>query len=95
MLITADIDYINETLDQLNGVHLDAVFVNPLFFNALCRKNFFGGRLTTDRICVYHIPFIEDDAFGIRNQLQRDLDKWDPACSSIVAMTESFQTILL
>ncbi len=95
VLFTADIDYVNETLDQLGGIHLDAVFVNPLFFKALCQKNFFGGRLKTDRICVYHIPFISDDCFGIRDQLKRDLDKLDSDLCSVITMTEPFQTILL
>lgn len=95
VLFTADIDYVNETLDQLDGVHLDAVFVNPLFFKALYQKNFFGGRLKTDKICVYHIPFISDDCFGIRDQLKRDLDKWDSDLCSVITMTEPFQTILL
>ena len=35
VLLTADADYTIETFEQISCVHINAAFVNPLFFNAL------------------------------------------------------------
>ena len=35
VLLTADVDYTIETFEQISCVHINAAFVNPLFFNAL------------------------------------------------------------
>ena len=35
VLLTADVDYTIETYEQISCVHINAAFVNPLFFNAL------------------------------------------------------------
>ena len=35
VLLTADVDYTIETFGQISCVHINAAFVNPLFFNAL------------------------------------------------------------
>lgn len=35
VLLTADVDYTIETIEQISCVHINAAFVNPLFFNAL------------------------------------------------------------
>ena len=32
-LLTADVDYTIETFEQISRVHMNAAFVNPLFFN--------------------------------------------------------------
>ena len=35
VLLIADVDYTIETFEQISCVHINAAFVNPLFFNAL------------------------------------------------------------
>ena len=35
VLLTADVDYTIETFEQISCVHINAAFVNPLFFNVL------------------------------------------------------------
>ena len=62
VLFTADADYTLETFPGLPP--LDAVFVNPLFFRALRTGRFFQGALPARTICVYHVPFPEDDRAG-------------------------------
>ena len=70
VLITADIDYTYETLSMLDGILLDAVFVNPLFFSALSSNHFFKGKLNAKNICVYHIPFAPDDKLNMRSSIE-------------------------
>ena len=66
ILFTADMDYVTEDLSRLKDVRLRAAFINPLFFSVLRRGRFFHGKLNTGRICVYHVPFAEDDEMGMR-----------------------------
>lgn len=61
VLFTADTDYLYETLSHLSGTHLDAVFLNPLFYQACFNRRLFRGYFDTDTLCVYHVPFREDD----------------------------------
>lgn len=95
ILITADVDYTAETFDMLAGLHFRAVFVNPLFFGALCHGRFFRGSLDAEQICAYHVPFARDDSFGIRAQLKRDMDRWEKQGKAPFAFTEAGQTLTL
>lgn len=76
VLFTADADYTTETFSNLKGVSLRAAFVNPLFFGALRHDKFFKGTLDTKTICVYHVPFPEDDKMRMRASIARDLLTW-------------------
>lgn len=95
VFIAGDIDYINETLWQLNQIELEAAFVNPYFFSALERGNFFRGKLLAANIVVYHVPFKDDDMFNIRSNLKRNLDEWKDEKRKVQALTEKYQTIFL
>lgn len=78
VLFTADVDYTTETFAALEDIRLRAAFVNPLFYSALRWKKFFKGTLNTEHICVYHIPFAEDDSMGMRHDLARNVVSWPP-----------------
>lgn len=95
VLFTADMDYVSEDLSVLGERRLRAVFVNPLFFTALRTGRFFRGTLHTDEICVYHVPFAEDDADAMRSHLRYGMDRWDADKPAVSALTEPFQHILL
>ena len=77
LLFTGDVDYVNETLSFLPETGLDAVFVNPLFFSALCRRRFFKGDLNSAVFCVHHLPFAHDDALQANTSLERELQRWE------------------
>lgn len=95
ILLTADVDYVHETLEMLKPYAIDAAFVNPLFFGALCHRKFFRGTLDAQKIFVYHVPFPEDDAMRMLPTLQRDLSAWHEPGRPAVALGTPFQEIEL
>ena len=95
ILITADTDYISESLSAVGEEPLRAVFLNPLFFTVLRAGRFFKGKLRTDTFCVYHVPFAADDTDGMRSHLAYNLDRWGADRPPAVALTEPFQQIVL
>ncbi len=76
LLFTADVDYVNETLEQVRDIPLQCAFVNPLFFNDLRRKRFFHGELQAKSYCIYHVPFSQDDSMGMRPVLANEMVRW-------------------
>lgn len=76
VLFTADVDYTTETFATLGDTHLRAAFVNPLFYSALRWEKFFKGTLNAEHICVYHVPFAENDSMGMRQTLARNVAAW-------------------
>ena len=95
ILLTADVDYTTETLESIQDLPIKAAFVNPLFFNALCRRKFFKGTLPGQSIFVYHVPFPEDDSMWMLPTLRRSLEAWPPDGRPVTALTEPFQEIEL
>ncbi len=95
ILLTADVDYTTETLGSIQDLPIKAAFVNPLFFNALCRRKFFKGTLPGQSIFVYHVPFPEDDSMWMLPTLRRSLEAWPPDGRPVTALTEPFQEIEL
>ena len=93
VLFTADVDYMFESLDVLNGIPLRAVFLNPLFFSGLRRGRFFKGSLATTTYCLYHIPFSEDDSLRMRKNLANDLLAWPPERGETLVLCDSLQHI--
>lgn len=95
ILFTADMDYISEDLSCLGHTALSAAFINPLFFSALRHGKYFRGKLNTRRICVYHVPFAEDDTMDLRGMLTKDIAQWPADRAWVTALTEPFQEIRL
>ena len=95
ILLTGDLDYVNEDLSRLAGLRLAGAFVNPLFFAALCHGKFFRGNLETDHLLVYHIPFREDDKMGMLTTLDRNLARWGSERTPVTALREPFQQVCL
>lgn len=93
ILITGDIDYVTEDLNQLGDTRLDAAFVNPLFFGVLCHGRFLHCMPNTERIVVYHVPFPEDDRMGMRTMLERNLVRWPQERAQASALQDPFQQI--
>ena len=95
VLFTADLDYVTEDLCRLKDIRLRAAFINPLFFGVLRRGKFFRGKLNTGQICVYHVPFAEDDEMGMRDILERDIAQWPVERAWVTALLEPFQEMNL
>jgi len=93
VLFTADIDYVTEDLNRLEGVRLAAAFVNPLFFSVLCHGRFFKGRLEAENLVVYHLPFAEDDTMTMRAGVERSLARWPEAGAKVTVLQEPFQQV--
>lgn len=94
ILLTADVDYTVEKFERLKHTALNAVFVNPLFFDALRTKKFFSGTLQADMTCVYHIPFSEDDSSHMRMRLARQVCQIaNPAQAHLEILCEHGQTL--
>ncbi len=67
ILFTADVDFTKESFAELQGIALDAVFVNPLMMQSKeGRRLLFDGILQAKTQIVYHIPFAGEDKMGIR-----------------------------
>lgn len=96
VLFTVDTDYMSETFSAIREVPLRAAFVNPLFFHVLRDPRFFHGALKAETICVYHIPFRNDDPMNMRRMLTRDLERrWSEEALEVIPLSEPFQEITL
>lgn len=93
LLLTGDADYTAETFPGLPP--LRAVFLNPLFFRAYKYGKFFHGDFPTETVCVYHVPFPEDDAYRVRELLARDLTRPAPQNWDVQILWSPNQQILL
>lgn len=71
LLFTADSDYLHEDFSRLADTPLEAVFLNPLFYQAYYNKRLFHGHFDTDTLCVYHVPFREDDGMHMQDMARR------------------------
>lgn len=94
ILFTGDVDYTTETFSCLNGQRLDAVFLNPLFFLMLDNPKYFQGRLNTGTLCVYHVPFPQDDTRKINDLLAHRLEILRHLGKTVVVLNEPFGQIV-
>ena len=95
VLFTADADYTQETFACLGEEELRAVFINPLFFGALRHGKFFHGQFHTQSVCVYHIPFAQDDTMHIRSSVASDVRNWPKEGPEAIVLSEPGQWIEL
>lgn len=95
ILFTADIDYVNEDLERIRSIRLDAAFVNPLLFGMLRRGRFLQCLPNAQRIVVYHVPFPPEDPMGMRPMLERNLAQWPAEQGMALALQEPFQQMQL
>lgn len=95
LLFTSDVDYISETLSQVRNIPICAEFINPLFFHAITTKTFFRGQLSAENICIYHLPFENDDKWNMRNEAKKDRQAWRCANSEIFLFEEPMTKIIL
>lgn len=71
ILITADADFMNEDFEAVKDVDLDIVFVNPFLYASKKGRDLIqNGPLHARRVIVYHIPFLDDDEYGLRKMTE-------------------------
>ena len=95
LLFTADVDYTCESFPELKGVPLRAVFVNPLFFGALQSRHFFRGELRTQTVCIYHVPFPQDDIMHYRDILGQGIARWGADREELLLLEQPARQIIL
>lgn len=95
VLFTADSDYLHEDFSRLAATPLEAVFLNPLFYQAYYDERLFHGRFDTDTLCVYHVPFREDDRMHMRDMAWRMPRAAAEEHLRVLPLTEPMQQIEL
>lgn len=95
VLFTADSDYLHEDFSRLAGTPLYAVFLNPLFYQAYYNTRLFHGHFDTDTLCVYHVPFPEDDGMHMQDMARRMPRGAADSGLRVLPLTEPMQQIEL
>ncbi len=95
VLFTADSDYLHEDFSRLAATPLEAVFLNPLFYQAYYDERLFHGHFNTDTLCVYHVPFREDDRMHMRDMAWRMPRAAAEEHLRVLPLTEPMQQIEL
>ena len=92
--------YVFEFMPIHNSIYgdmppLHAVFLNPLFFHAYMSGRFFKGGFKTGAVCVYHVPFQEDDVFHVRASIAKDMEKYHDRAADVYVLDSPDQQIIL
>ena len=95
VLFTADSDYLHEDFSRLADTPLYAVFLNPLFYQAYYNTRLFHGHFDTDTLCVYHVPFPEDDGMHMQDMARRMPRGAADSGLRVLPLTEPMQQIEL
>lgn len=94
LLFTGDSDFLEDGYrSALDGQGVDAVFVNPLFY-----QNPQGRRLVSEVIrprqaILYHVPFAGEDKMGVRRMVKMQLERYQSDAFTLYALTEPGQTV--
>ena len=95
VLFTADADYVHEDFRQVAGERLEAVFLNPLFYQALSDPRLFHSSLPAATLCVYHLPYPEDDHMSMHAMLRKKLTERQAGGPRVLPLTEPYQKLVL
>lgn len=77
LLFTGDAKYQRDIFEkEINDENIDIVFVNPLFINKKEGREIIDEIIKPELMCVYHMPFPEDDYYRFDKLVQRDLSKY-------------------
>lgn len=96
ILILGDADYdINTFKKALSGLSIHVMIINPLFFNHKSGRQIMTDLIRPEEIIIYHIPFEEDDVYGICRLTKRDMEKYQGVFPKVHALTEENQMIHL
>lgn len=95
LLITGDADFQAADFAAAGPYgQLDAVAVNPMFYQAKQGAELIG-RLAPKQLIIYHIPFEGQDEMNLRRMVQRQMQRHANECYTIVPLLQTMQNISL
>lgn len=77
MLFTSDVDYTYADFSVFDGMDIDALFVNPIFYHNEGSNGVIDQIIRPKKTIIYHIPFEADDSMKMRKMVQRDIERFD------------------
>lgn len=96
LLITADADFRPDIFAlAAEAAPLDAVVVNPLFYQHRLGQAIINDLLRPKALLLYHIPFDGDDTTGLRTMAERQQRRGHDLPYAVHALTEPAQTLRL
>lgn len=94
LLFTGDADYDKNCFEEgLGDIPIDAVFVNPLFFNHRSGREILREVIRPAKVILYHLPFEKDDKMKFREIVQRDMAKYGEIFPDIAVLQDPQQSI--
>jgi len=77
LLFTGDADHVLEYFENsLREVTLDAVFVNPIFYNNRAGQKIINEVFCPSNVVIYHMPFEQDDTMHFSSLVKRDIQRY-------------------
>lgn len=96
LLFTGDGDHVAAFYqDSLQGVSLDAVFVNPLFYHNDNGQQIIETVFRPRHVVIYHMPFSKDDTLNFTYMVGRDTAKHERSGIETHVLQEEGQQIRL
>ncbi|MFZ5974544.1 MAG: MBL fold metallo-hydrolase [Bacillota bacterium] len=96
LLFTGDADFLDDSFaGALNGCKVDAVFINPLFYQNPRGRAILDTVIRPRQVILYHIPFEEDDAFMMRPMVRYQMGRYKSDTYTVTALTEPNQQVVL
>lgn len=78
---------------QLKNEKIDVLFVNPLFINRKEGRKIISEVIKPDLMCVYHMPFPEEDVYRFERLVQRDLSKYEEAFPKSKVFRKTYEVV--
>lgn len=95
ILITSDCDFENsDNYLHLNGIELDTVFINPMFFHSEKGRSLLKRR-NCNNVIVYHIPFENEDKISMRALAHQDYIKFAQEFRNVQLLCNPEQELIL
>ncbi|WP_291327032.1 MBL fold metallo-hydrolase [Desulfovibrio sp. UCD-KL4C] len=78
LLFTGDADYVAEYyIKALCDVHLDAIFVNPIFYHNPNGQEIINKIFRPRAIVIYHMPLEQNDTMQFNFMVNRDIQRYE------------------
>lgn len=93
ILITSDCDYTQtEKFSLFDGVGIDAVFINPMFFHAEEGQQLLQ-KWNCKNVVLYHIPFEHEDKILLRSLAHQDYVKYSAEYNNLHLLWDPEQEV--
>lgn len=96
LLFTGDADFHEDGFAlALSGQQVDAVFINPLFYQSPAGRDILDRIIRPRQVVLYHIPFQEDDTLMLRPMVRWQTKRYANDRYTVIALTEPGQELVL